>query len=245
MSVKRSRSATRVLAVLEAIAHHQPVGVSELARILEDDKSAVQRAIMTLADAGWIGATEGASRRWRLTSRILAIAGRAHDGNDLLVRARGTLEGLRSETNETVLLAVPDVRSFVVMDVVESRQLLRTVPQAGLIIPVRGSATSRAILPYLGEQARNELLGGQPDEKMLVDFAKTLAQGYAVSDGDVFEGSTNIAAPVFESDGRPVAAIVVSAPSDRLTARDHARVGRIVAQAARTISRGEPPAASV
>ncbi len=74
MTVKRSRSATRVLSVLEAIAHHQPVGVSELARVLEDDKSAVQRAIMTLADSGWIEATPSTPRRWHLTAHILTVA---------------------------------------------------------------------------------------------------------------------------------------------------------------------------
>ena len=59
MSVKRSQSAARVLAVLECIARHQPIGVSELARLLQADKSAVQRAVMTLADDGWIRLASG------------------------------------------------------------------------------------------------------------------------------------------------------------------------------------------
>ena len=54
MAVKRSQSASRVLSVLELIASRQPIGVSALAKLLDEDKSAVQRAIMTLADAGWI-----------------------------------------------------------------------------------------------------------------------------------------------------------------------------------------------
>ena len=53
MAVKRSQSAARVLAALEGIARHQPVGVSELARQLGADKSATQRAIMTLAAPVW------------------------------------------------------------------------------------------------------------------------------------------------------------------------------------------------
>jgi len=240
MSVKRSRSATRVLSVLEGIAHHQPIGVSELARLLQDDKSAVQRAIMTLADTGWIRATPDTPRRWQLSAHILTVAHTAHSGDDLLARARSTLEALRAETNETVLLTVPDVRSFVVLAVLESRHLLRTVPHTGMIIPARGSATSRAILPYLSARELEDFLGEPADQGLLRHFANTLDNGYAISDGDVMEGSTNIAAPIFAPGGRPIAAIVISAPSDRIPDSDHARIGKLVAQAARSLSRGAP-----
>ena len=43
MAVKWSQSASRVLAVLEKIAEYQPVGISQLVRLLDADKSAVQR----------------------------------------------------------------------------------------------------------------------------------------------------------------------------------------------------------
>jgi hypothetical protein len=42
MSIKRVRSASRVLAVLEAVAEHQPIGVGALARLL-DDRGYAQR----------------------------------------------------------------------------------------------------------------------------------------------------------------------------------------------------------
>ena len=242
MTVKRSRSATRVLSVLEGIASHQPVGVSELARLLEDDKSAVQRAVMTLADAGWVSATAGTPRRWQLTAHILTVAHSAHSGNDLLSRARSTLEALRRETGETVLVAVPDVGAFVVIEVLQSSHMLRTVPNIGLMIPARGSATSRAILPYLSAAEQATFLGGPPDEALQAHFSRTLRHGYAVSEGGVTAGSSNIAAPVFDVAGQPVAAIIVSAPSERLAPAEHDRVGRLVAQAARSVSQGLPSA---
>ena len=242
MSVKRSRSATRVLRVLEGIAHHQPIGVSELARLLDDDKSAVQRSIMTLADTGWIGPSLGKPKRWQLTAHILTVAHTAHNGNNLVERAKSTLEMLRSETGETILLAVPDVRSFVTIEVLESRKMLRTAPNIGMVIPARGSATSRAILAYMQPEEQFELLGEAPDEVLLEHFATTLKQGYAVSEGGVIEGSTNISAPVFELGGRPIAAITVSGPSDRLNAQEQHRIGKMLIQAARGISRGLPAA---
>lgn len=239
MSVKRSRSASRVLRVLETLAYHQPVGVSELARIVGDDKSAVQRALMTLADSGWISAVPGRPTRWQLTARILTIANAGNINNDLRQRARGSLERLRIATGESVLLTVPEGQGFVVIDVLESDHLVRSVPHVGMYVPPVGSATSRAVLPYLPVTAQQTVLGEAPDAAMRREFARVLKRGYAVSAGDVTVGSTNIAAPILEADSQPVGALVVSAPSDRLTRARYAEVGALVLDAARSVSRGE------
>lgn len=236
MPVKRSQTASRVLAVLEGIARNQPIGVSELARQLDADKSAIQRDIMTLADAGWIHSASGAPSKWRLTAHLLALAHMGTMSNDLRKRARSALEALRDASGETVLLSVPDIRRFVVIDALESRHMLRTVPQIGLSVPVRGSATSRAILPYMTREQQTEFLGKPPDARLLADFEVTLESGYSISEGDVVEGSTNIAAAILEM-GQPVGAVVVSGPSERLTAMRHRKIGDMVLQTARGLSR--------
>ena len=237
MSVKRSQSALRVLTVLEGIARHQPIGVSELARVIEDDKSAVQRAIMTLADGGWIRMALGASAKWQLTAHILAVAHMGNASNDLRQRVRGTLEALRDATEETVLLTVPDVRRFVVIDAAESRHVLRTVHRIGVDVPVNGSATGRAILPYMSPEQQCEFLGGPPNARLLAELAETRKRGYAVSIGGVLEGSTSIAAPILESEGHPIGAMVVSGPSERLPVKRHAKIGQTVLEAVRSLSR--------
>lgn len=240
MPVKRSQSAARVLKVLEEIARYQPIGVGELAKRIGADKSAVQRDIMTLADGGWIRTTSGTPTRWELTAHILTVSQMSHSGNDLRRRARSTLEALQKECGETILLTVPDRQQFVVIDVVESHHFVRTAPYVGLVIPVVGSATSRVLLPYMAEDERTAMLGVPPDARMRDHFSRTLELGYAVSVGDVYSGSTNIAAPIFQADGRPIAAIVVSAPADRITRSDYAKVGTQVLRAAQRLSTGAP-----
>jgi DNA-binding IclR family transcriptional regulator len=240
LSVKRSRSASRVLTVLEAIARHQPVGVSELARLIDDDKSAVQRAIMTLADEGWIQSATGATTRWRLTGHIHAVAHMAHGGDDLRQRARAVMEALRDECGESVLLTVPDRGRFVVIDVVESRQLLRTAPQVGMIVDTLDSATGRAILAFLTKDRQIELLGAPPEPALAAEFERNRERCFSISEGDLIGGSINIAAPIFEADGQAAGAVVISAPRERLTAEHHERAGRMAARAARELSRGSP-----
>jgi DNA-binding IclR family transcriptional regulator len=238
MTVKRSRSGSRVLLVLETIARHQPVGVSTLAQQLATDKSAVQRAIMTLADSGWIHPAAGSPTRWQLTARILAVAHTGHSGNDLRQRARGTLESLRDECGESVLLTVQDMLGFVVIEVIESRHMLRAVPHIGMAVPVQGSATARAMMPFMTEDRQIQLLGKLPDARLLEEYAITRKRGFSVSDGEVSAGATTIAAPILEVDGHPSAAVAVSAPSARMPASAQVKIGAMVRKAARKLSNG-------
>lgn len=236
--VKPSQSGSRILAALEKIAQHQPIGVSDLARMLGTNIAATQRAIATLAREGWIKSARGKPTRWEVTAYIHSVAQQAHGNNDLRRRARPVLEELRRETGESVLLNVPEGGKFVVMEVLESPQFLRTVAPVGLIVPSKWSATSRALLPFMTLDKQAHYLGGPADKAMRADFTETAARGYVISKGGVIQGSTNIAAPVFEADGDPVAAVLISAPNDRVSDREYGRLGALVLSAARRISRG-------
>lgn len=241
MPVKRSHSATRVLKLLEAVAEQQPIGVRALARLLDEDPSAIQRALMTLADNGWISATRESPVRWEVTAHILAVAHAAHGGNDLRKRARPALERLRDETNETVLLALPDVRGFVVADVIESQQILRVVLQVGTAIGATKTATGRALLPFLDSRRQVALLGSMPDRQMSESFERTRARGYATSEGEVNPATTSLAAPIFDFAGQPIAAVVVSGPRERLTKPINKMIAEKLVRASREVSQSVPP----
>jgi DNA-binding IclR family transcriptional regulator len=233
-----------VLAVLEAIARHQPVGVSALARILEADKSAVQRAIMTLADDKWIRVAPGPSTRWELTHHILTVAFMGHGEDDLRQSARTAIEQLRDETGESAFFAVPDIQHFIIVESSDSRQMLRTTLNIGLVVPADNSATGRCVLPFFPRERQIEILGGaRPTQALLDHFRLSRQRGYSVSDEVVIdgvrvEGATTIAAPVFDADGRPLGAVGITGPSERLTAPRQAEAGPFVASAARALSRG-------
>jgi IclR family acetate operon transcriptional repressor len=238
MPVKSSQSGLRILAALEKIADHQPVGVTELARLLGCDLAAAQRAIATLAEAGWIRMALGKPTRWELTAHIHTVAQHAYGTRDLRRRARGPLEELWRETGESVLLNVPDGGKFVVIDVFESPRYVRSAPPVGLLVPARASATAWAMLPYMSAELQRAYLGEVPDAELLEQYSRTLERGYAVSHGDVFAGSTNIAAPVFEVDGTPIGAVLISVPNDRAGFDEISRLGKLVLATAQRLSRG-------
>ncbi len=209
--------------------------------MLDTDKSAVQRSLATLAREEWIRAAPGKPTRWEITARIHATAHAALGSHDLRHRARPALQALRDETGESVLLNVPERGRFIVLDVLESRHYLRVVPEVGMVVGTIGSATGRAILPYMRRERQIEFLGGAPNAAQLEEFAITVARGYAISIGEVVAGSTNLAAPIFEVDSQPVGAVLVSAPSDRVGPEDYRRIGLMVSETAHKLSRGPAP----
>lgn len=216
MAVKRSSSATRMLAVFEHIAAAQPIGVSAVARALGADKSAVQRDLMTLADAGWIRTAAGAPGQWELTPHVLTLARPPHSTDSLRQRARPALERLRGETGETAYLTVPDGDQFVVLDAVESSHMLRMVPPIGMVVPLHGSATARAVLPWLDEAEQARLLGMTATAALRDEFAATRARGYAINDGDIEPSAVALASAIVSRRGVPMGALVLTGPAERL-----------------------------
>ncbi|MFI6587183.1 IclR family transcriptional regulator [Embleya sp. NPDC050493] len=236
MAVKPLQSLARALEVIEVVAAHEPVGVAELARLTGVDKSALQRVLVTLHASGWLRPTAEPPTRWRLTTRPLVLAAQARRRDDLSARARPVLADLREATGETVTLAVPDAGRIVAVDVAESRQLVRTVPRIGLVFP---AATSAAGLALCAATPPDEwdLSGIDPhDESFGRELADTRSRGWSLSIGAVNADISSVGAAVLDATGRPMAALIVSAPAGRLDEAGCTRVGRLVARAAESLS---------
>ena len=236
MAVKGSSTAARVLTVFEAVAAHQPVGVAELSRLLEMDKSAVQRALVTLADQGWIQAREDQLTRWETTARILNIAHSSRAKSDLRQTIQLVLERLAAQTGETAIFNEPVGAQLVVSQVAESRQDLRMAPRIGALVPPRESATGRILLPFLSLERQTELLGAPPDPELLRLLNRYRTQGYAAS-SEVDAPSMTIAAPVFEVDGSAIGVVAISGPAERMPPESHPRLAEQVRGAANLLSR--------
>ncbi|WTW92089.1 IclR family transcriptional regulator [Streptomycetaceae bacterium NBC_01309] len=232
MAVKPLQSLARALEVVEAIAAHEPIGVAELARVTGEDKSALQRVLVTLHACGWVRPTGEPATRWRLTTRPLVLAAQSRRRDSLFARARPVLEGLREATGETATLAVPDAGRIVAVDVAESRQLVRTVPRVGLVFPAAASAAGLALCAATPPDEW-DLVGIDPDDPaFLRELADTRDRGWSLGMGTVDADVTSVGAAVLDAAARPVAALILSAPASRLDAAACARVGPLVARAA-------------
>ena len=208
MPVKPLRSVERALTVLEAIGAHMPIGVAALARLLDEDKSALQRVLVTLHGCGWIAPTDEDYTRWRLTTRPLLVTSQAQDRSEPLQRVRAAMDALRDELDETMFMVVPEHDQAVIVHVLEGRNLVRIAPHVGLVLPMETSAAGQAI--------------AAPD------------RGWTVDHDVVADGATCVAAAVVE--GRRVhGAIVVGAPTNRMGPRRQKAVGALLVAASTSL----------
>jgi IclR family acetate operon transcriptional repressor len=240
MTVKRIRGASRALEVLEAIAREQPVAVGQLSKILGEHKSTLQRVLMTLADDGWIRAAPGPMTRWELAPRIYTLMQTGQGNTEIRHRARAALDTLRARTGETVMLVVPDRGRLITIEALESNQVIRSAPYIGMIVPPRESAAGRAVLARMTPGQRFELLGAEPDDELTALLTEVAERGYSINEGAVVDGSTNVGGAIMGPNGAPVAAIVVSGPSERMPPAVQQAIGELVIETAERLSKVMP-----
>ena len=227
MAVKTIQSVQNALGVLEVLAAHQPIGVSALARTIDLDKTAVQRILLTLGDAGWIRQTEAAE--WEITSRALRVG--THFTSGLRDAAHPHLVQLQRETDETVVLFAREGNTMVVLDSVDSSQALRMTVPIGMVVPIGRGGAFDAWLPD-SELATLPSAESVPPASMIAAVRRA---GYFVID-EMYPNVIASGAPVFDRHARPIATITIVAPRARVSKAAARRLGELAAAVAARVT---------
>jgi len=219
-------SSLLTLAVLEFVAAHQPVRVSEVAAALARPKSTVQRALVTLREAGWIRADGSEWTRWVLTPRVLEVARGAANELGLRDAAHPVLDALRRQVRESVMLAVREGDDWVVVDFFAGQHPLRVGVRVGLRMPLSAGAAGKVMLAFLRDDEVDAVIGRglrsitpatiTSGKKLRQELARIRENGFAYSDGEVTAGVSGLAAPVLDRDGFAIGAISLTVPQQRL-----------------------------
>jgi IclR family acetate operon transcriptional repressor len=239
-------SVKSVLRIIEAVATSPEIGVSDLARHLQQPKTTVQRGLMTLHEAGWIRPTNEPRRRWKITSKLFMLSRSAETEARLRRAALPVMQELRDETQETTHLMVREERHLVLIERVDSPLALRTVRDLGSRSPLHTSANGKAYLAQLTAREQEDYLNGKlsaltensktdPDA-IRKDLAQIRKLGYATNIGELDLHVHAVAAPIVSQEGRPLAALSISCPASRLPIDKMPFFGEKVMAAARSIS---------
>jgi len=227
MAVKTIQSVQNALTVLEALAAAQPTGVSALARAVDLDKAAVQRILLTLGEAGWIRQTD--SGEWTITSKPLQIG--THFTAGLRELAHPHMVQLQRTVDETVLLFTREANTMVVLDCVDSSQVLRMTVPIGMVVPLRQGAAFDAWLPDDEREALPKLSPGVTK----ADLDAVRANGYWVID-EMYPNAVASGAPVFNRRGVPIATITIVAPKARVNKAAARKLGEMSARTAALVT---------
>ncbi len=236
-SVKSLHVVSNALLLLEALARHQPAGVSELARITGIDKSAAQRILVTLHESGWVRRPEMAATSWELSDLPIQIF--THPSRSALInRADPVLRRLRDETGETTMLAVFEHGELLTIAASESTHAVRVAPPAlPFQVPLARSSAGRAVAACLPLAEAQHLLGEAATEAEMQVLDGVRERGWSEIDEELFPHTHSMAAALRREDGTPIGAVMVAAPAFRLRRSDHDRIGQLVMAAADAVMR--------
>lgn len=217
------RNACRILKLLGA--HPDGLKTADLARDLGIPVTTTLRIMTTLHLDGFVRKADG---RYELGPVLIQLGTAALAGTEIRDLALPVLQRLTETSAETAHLAIPcDDRSLIVA-VQDSPHPLRAASRPGYLAELHCSSTGKIFLAYLHAQRLAEVLPAASliarTPHTLTSFAKlkrevelTRTRGFSLDDEEYHPGVRCVAAPVFGSDGRVVAAIGITASMVRFT----------------------------
>jgi IclR family transcriptional regulator, acetate operon repressor len=241
----RVQSIERAFAVLGALVDG-PIGVTDVAGLVDLPKSTVARLLGSLAREGAVEQVPGESR-YRLGERLVSLTAGVRTGHSLISTARPYLVELARLTGEAAGLSVPDGSMMHYIDQIESAKPVQVRDWTGTRIPVHAVSSGQVVLANLSP-AELDVALATPLERFtsrtLVDVKALRARlhdvqrdGFAWAREEYAEGITSIAAPIAGRNGEVVAAVHVHGPSYRFPAGGtEADVERAVVEAAARVT---------
>jgi DNA-binding IclR family transcriptional regulator len=221
------------------------LGVTSLSKQLGLHKSTVSRLLATLQQEGFVEQNPETGK-YHLGWGVVTLAGVVLERLDLRQLVHPHLVELAHKTRETTNLTVLDGPSCINIDGVPSPHPIQYVGRIGRRTPTHCTSTGKVLLAYLAADKRGDYLPRsltRYTSKTIVDFQaleaeleKVRAQGFAISDEELQEGLTAVAAPILNHDSQAIAAIAVSGLTYRVGPADIQRLVAAVKQTAETVS---------
>lgn len=234
------RSVERALDILQMLAISPGgTGLTAIASRASLPKSTAHRLLSTLEARGFVK-RDPTTDQYCLGLRTLELATCYFEGDDLTTVALPEMRRLRDQFDETVSLYVRDGQERVRVQKVESRQAVRRVVQIGQRMPLYIGASGKVILAHCDTQILEQVLGSLPEifdkENLLRQLEDVRRRGYATSIEEREQGTSAVAAPIFNRSGIVTAALCISGPTSRFGQDNIAKYGESVALGAKNLN---------
>ncbi len=222
------RSIARAVEMLELFDKEHPTRtLRELVTLTGLPKTTVVRLLATLDSLGLI--LDRGDSTYGLGAGFLRWVTLAQSLWEVSADTRQKMTQLVDTCGETVNLYIRQDLNRVSIAQVEGTTTVRSVVEVGVPYALASGAAAKILLTGASEAVIHNLVHTRPDldfEHLMREVASIKEAGYSVTHGGERElGASAVAAPIFSSDGRVIAALSASGPTSRFTAD---RVGRYV-----------------
>lgn len=218
----------RIFNTIECLARTGPIGVLELSKELNLNKSTVHRILNSLICMNYVK-QDSETLKYSLSFKFCQIANQILAQNNMIDLAHSHIKALAEQTGETVHLVELDGINAVYIDKVEaSVNSVRLISQVGKSIPLYCSGVGKALLADMSD-AKVKSIWEKSDIKKLTQYTVTdftefqnlIAQirenGYSMDNEENELGVRCIAVSLKGFQGRSAYAISISAPKDRMS----------------------------
>ncbi|MUL40732.1 IclR family transcriptional regulator [Streptomonospora sp. PA3] len=242
-------SLRRALAIVEFVrsrpADTGGATLTQLADAVGINKSSVLRLATPLMESGLLD-RDSASGRFRLGPAALGLWQAYLDQLDLRSVASDHLRGLMRRTGHTCHLVLLDGHDVVYADKVENTTTVRMASRIGARMPAYRTAVGKAILAFSPADLVADVLAdglAAATEHTITDAAlfheelrRVRGRGYAIDDRENEPEVRCVAAPVFDHNRDPIAALSVSALVSQMPPVRVRELGPQVAEVAARVS---------
>jgi len=197
--------------ILEQLARAQePMGVTQLANILDTSKPRISRYLSSLKNLG-LAEQDPATERYWLGWKLLMLGEAAARQFDVRRIAQPYLRALRDSTGLTALLSIPIAGRAVVVATAESAADVSITVRPGNRPAAHCSAQGRIVLAYSSKAVVEAVLAGPleartpeslTDPRELVDRMALIRERlYDTAPGEARSGVNTLAAPLLGGEG--------------------------------------------
>jgi IclR family transcriptional regulator, pca regulon regulatory protein len=191
------------------------LSLSDIAKLVELPRASVRRTLHTLIHLGF-AETDG--RMFRLTPRVLTLAGAYLLSNPISNILQPALEGLSADLNEACSAAVLDGDDIVMIAHASPPRVLQLSGQIGLRLPAISSSLGRILLADLDDDRLNAFLARSKPKQLtpytVVDkdelrrtILKARTDGYSLVDQEVEVGFRSISVALRRLDGKTIGSL--------------------------------------
>ncbi len=242
----RLSSVTTAIHLLKTFSEDDnELGISELAKRLGVAKSTVHRLAGTLLDEGLLQQNPE-NGRYRLGVGLFSLGSLVRARLDVTTESKHILNDLREQTQENVRLVVLERQSVVFLHDFESPQTLRLRSGTGQVRPAFCTAEGLCLLSGLREPELSQFMTFRrpqrtaktvtDEDELRMRLKRVKRVGYAVEDEECDEGTRCIAAPIWNGEGRIIAAVGIAGPRVRIRKRQFPQLAPIAIEAGLQIS---------
>lgn len=224
----------------------ESLGITEISHRKNLPKSRVHRAVKTMAESGYLR-QDPETRRYSLGFRAFKLGIAAARQFGAFPEIRMLLKRLSLETKGSVSIRIADHNEMVIVEAIDSTDILRIHSPVGGRRPWDFGAGGKVAAAHRPQKEIGELIKrsgiGQYTKfavtnpaRFMKELEKVRRQGYAVSEEEHVLGSFSAAAPLLDWSGGLFAVLVVAMPAAGLTKYNRSRVVERLVQTAEAIS---------